>query len=301
MAQLQAVLCSFSYQMMQEIGQIGLSSLLTLRQIFLYLLSGLETFLIMWRNYQISSNRCGQRMPTFKAPSYTKVLNPKTGVLEPSYTFNIVFNSNESLPSFIANTDTDISLQSLQDAVLENISWWNAFIKEFMNSSSKLFSKPYTLENINKVTRHTLIGTNSNKFPVNVTLMPKNIQIHSGLFTVNWEYSTEYILIEIPDSENKVTSGIPVSKDEDEIEERNIDELPDDKNATEEETLEIDSPTKLYDKQRVKEYRLKAKLALYKAQRQMADYYKKYGDEVSDTDSDLETNDTSDNDSENID
>jgi hypothetical protein len=53
------------------------------------------------------------------------------------------------------------------------------------------------------------------------------------------------------------------------------------------EILEIESPVKYYDKQRVKEARLKAKLAVYKAQRQIAEYSEKYG-EISDSDTESE-------------
>jgi hypothetical protein len=45
----------------------------------------------------------------------------------------------------------------------------------------------------------------------------------------------------------------------------------------------------------MKESRLKAKLAVYKAQRQMAEYYKKYGeDDLSDSDTDISSDDQTD-------
>jgi len=67
--------------------------------------------------------------------------------------------------------------------------------------------------------------------------------------------------------------------------------------APTDDALELDSPAKFYDKQRLKEARLKAKLAAYKAQRQMVQYYEKYGDNSSDSD-DLETSDEESEDSE---
>lgn len=233
-------------------------------------------------------------MPNFKAPQYTKVVNPKTGNQEPCYTFNIEFNIGDYL-SFVAEKESDISLSSLQKCVLENVEWWNAFIKQFLDASAKFFNKPYTVEAINKITKHTLEGNFlGHTFPANVVLVPKNIQISGGVFTVNWKYDIEP-MIDIPDAEEVKVNTIelpvlPVSKKVIEgVEELNIDEIPAAANSTEE--LEIDSPAKFYEKQRVKEARLKAKLALYKAQRQTAQYYEKYGEDISDSDSDFESSD----------
>jgi len=146
------------------------------------------------------------------------------------------------------------------------------------------------VDNINKITKHTLITSNtSNSFPANVTLYPKTIEISGSIFWVNWGYELEPVVIDIPDLTE--TNPLPVSnKIIEGIEELNIDEIPVGNNSTEE-TLEIDSPAKFYEKQRVKEARLKAKLAVYKAQRQMAKYVEKYGCEVSDSDTEYESSD----------
>lgn len=238
-------------------------------------------------------------MPTFKAPQYSKATNPKSGAQEPCYTFSIDFQPDEECISFVAESNSDITLQSLQKAILENVAWWNTFISQYLQASSKMFSKPYTVEQINKITKHTLNGTVSSKtFPVNVSVLPKVIQIMGGAFMVNWVYTTESVVIDIPDLEeseqNIIELGdLPVSTDNkvlDGIQELNIDELPVGGNSTED-ALELDSPAKFYEKQRVKEARLKAKLAVYKAQRQMAHYYDKYGDDISDSDSDFDSSD----------
>ena len=235
-------------------------------------------------------------MPTFKAPQYTKVLNPKTGIQEPCYTFNIDFDLCDYL-SFVADSQSDISLQSLQKCVLDNVNWWNTFIEEFLQASSKFFSKPYTVTTINKITKHTLNGSISTVYPINVILLPKSIQIYGGVFTVNWGYTTES-MIDIPDFEDDKNNTIeipslPVSNETkiiEGIEELNMDDLPVG-NASTDDALELDSPAKFYEKRKVKEARLKAKLAVYKAQRTMAQYYDKYGDDISDSDSDYETSD----------
>jgi hypothetical protein len=231
-------------------------------------------------------------MPSFQAPVYSKVPNPKTGNQDPCYTFRINFTDADKTISFVAESAADISLLTLQKCVIENVVWWNGFINQFLKASSKLFSKPYTVENINKIAKHILQGQAGDTFPANVTLIPTNIQIYSGNFTVVWVYHVEPIVIDIPDLQddtielselpdseaNKVVNG---------LEELNIDELPVDKNATGND-LELDSPAKFFDKQRVKEARLKAKLAAYKAQRQISKYYEKYGADVSDSESESE-------------
>lgn len=235
-------------------------------------------------------------MPTFRAPQYSKQTNPKTGVQEPSYTFVIDFKSDEQMLTFVADSANDITLQTLQKSVIDDIAWWNSFITQFLQASAKLFSKPYTVEHINKITKHTLDGSKGDRFPANVTFVPKSIQIFGGAFTVNWGFVIEPVIIDIPDlsgceNDTSQADSLPATNAViDGMEELNIDELPVGSNSTEE-PLELDSPAKFYEKQKVKEARLKAKLAVYKAQRQLAQYYEKYGDDVSDTDSDFETSD----------
>ena len=251
----------------------------------------------------------------FHAPQYTKVLNPKTGVQDPCYTFQINYDLTKSeYLSFVAENQVAISLHAVQKCVLDNIPWWTNFIQLFLQSSTKFFSKPYTVETINKITKHTLNGTTSNKYPINVILVPNSIQICGGVFTVNWGYNLEQ-MIDIPDVEDVIISLpevniSPVLKNKvnNDIQELNIDELLVESNDTGTPlgtplgtTLEIDSPAKFYDKQRVKEARLRAKLAVYKAQRQTAQYYEKYGGGISESDTDFETSDEgTENDSEEV-
>ncbi len=237
-------------------------------------------------------------MPTFKTPQYTKTINPKTGVQEPCYTFPIEFVPDEETLHFLAESPSDITLQNLNKCVIENIEWWNTFVTEFLKNTTKFFSKPYTIDQINRISKHSLNGSVlSNEFPVTVKLIPKTIQIFGGVFMINWVYTTEMVVIKIPvfdESDNNTMNlnELPVSnKNEivENLEELNIDELPSGGDSTD--ALQIDSPAKFYEKQRVKEARLKAKLAIYKAQRQMAVYYEKYGDDISDSDTDLESSD----------
>jgi hypothetical protein len=241
-------------------------------------------------------------MPIFKSPQYSKKQNAITGAVEPCYTFNIELLDNDAQFTFVAESQFDISLQSLQNSILDNVTEWNTFIEEFLKVSSKLFVKPYTVDTIHKLTKHTLDKSNDindDEFPVTVTLIPKNIQICKGNFLMNWRFEAEKMLIDIPDLEEEEeekqqttelnTSLPPVS--EEGIQELSIDELPEDNTSTVSEFNFKDS-ARYYEKRRVKEARLKAKLAIYKAERQMNTYYEKYGTDVSDS------SDSSDDDSE---
>lgn len=241
-------------------------------------------------------------MPTIKAPQYSKTINPKTGTQEPRYIFPIEFQSNEETLSFLAESSEEITLNSLQKTVLDNLTWWTTFLNSFLQATIKLFSKPYTVENINKIAKHTLnISSNTNSlstYPANVILIPKTIEISGGVFWVNWVYNLEPVIIDIPDLEevpenNTVeitTLPVLTKQSSTDMEELSLDDLPVGGQSTDD-ILEIDSPTKFYDKQRVKESRLKAKLAVYKAHRQMAKYVEKYGSEVSDSDTEYESSD----------
>lgn len=246
-------------------------------------------------------------MTTFHAPQYTKVLNPKTNIQEPCYTFRIDYNNGEYL-SFIAENKSDMSVQLLQNYIQNNTTWWNTFLQSFLLASSKFFSKQYTVESINKIAKHILNGSTYAIYPINVILIPKCIKICGGVFTVEWEYNLEP-MIDIPDvvdhsiPDPKTTIELsncpPVSKEDHGIQELNMDELSVETSNTDT-LLKIDNPAKIYERQRLKEARLKAKLAHYKVQRQMADYYDKYGADSSETSTDYETSDNDSNSEEEI-
>ena len=240
-------------------------------------------------------------MTTFHAPQYTKVINPKTGVQEPCYTFRIEYNNGDYL-SFIAENKTEVAVQTLQICIENNANWWNTFLQSFLSASSKFFSKPYTVESINKIAKHTLDCTTDAIYPINVILVPKSIKICGGVFTVEWGYNLEP-MIDIPELGPKTTIELsncpPVSKEEHGIQELNMDELSVETSNTDT-LLKIDNPTKIYERQRLKEARLKAKLAHYKAQRQMVEYYDKYGIDSSETSTDYETSDDDSNSEEEI-
>lgn len=223
-------------------------------------------------------------MPTFQSPTYSKVINPKSGNAEPCYTFIADHNEADKKLSIVA--EEPVTLLTLEKTLEENTEWWNKWVSSFLEASAKHFSKPYTVQHIHKITKHQLNHTEHNTFPANMTFHPQTIRIHGGVFLVEWRYQITPVTIEIPDLPEEEET-LPVYHLPDDVQEVNLEEVPVDLNATEE-SLILHTPTKFYEKNKVKEARLKAKIAMYRAQHQMNKYYEKYGTEVTDSDTDEE-------------
>jgi hypothetical protein len=219
-------------------------------------------------------------MPTFQPPKYSKAMNPKTGNTEPCYTFIAEHDEVEEKLSIVA--EEPVTLLTFEKALQENTEWWNKWVSSFLEASAKHFSKPYTVQHIHKIAKHQLNHTEHNSFPANMTFYPQTIRIHGGAFLVEWCYRITPVTIEIPDLPEEEET-LPVSHSIDDVQEMNLEEVPVDPNATEESMI-LHTPTKFYEKNKVKEARLKAKIAMYRAQHQMNKYYEKYGTEVTDSD-----------------
>ena len=157
----------------------------------------------------------------------------------------------------------------------------------FLEASAKHFSKPYTVQHIHKITKHQLNHTEHSTFPANMIFYPQTIRIHGGAFLVEWCYQITPVTIEIPDLPEEEET-LPVYTSIDDVQEMNLEEVPVDPNTTED-SMMLHTPTKFYEKNKVKEARLKAKIAMYRAQHQMNKYYEKYGTEVTDSDTEEES------------
>ena len=246
-------------------------------------------------------------MPTFHPPVYSKQTDAKRNTIESCYTFSIEFALNESVCSFIADDSAEVTNTKIESVIVNDADGWKLFVQSFMQASSKLFAKPYTVEQINKITKHAAKEWSyDSTFPVTVDVLPTTIKIQSGIFWVYWEYRFTPIVIDIPVSmEESVDTTAAICLPDlveesvkqsstsigEEVEELNLDDLNMDGNATE--GLPLHHSDRFYDKQRVKEARLKAKLAQYKAEIQMRMYYDKYGNDVSETDVDSDDSYTS--------
>lgn len=184
-------------------------------------------------------------------------------------------------------TEDEPSLEMLSKALQENTEWWSQWVSVFLASTTKFFSKPYTVQQVQAIMKHTICGESPSLLPAHLSMAPESIQIRNGTVWVNWKYDATPLTIDIPDIEK-----LP---DSNEAEEWNGEDVPVDPNATDE-PLSLDTPTKFYDKHKAKQARWKAKVAMYRAQQQMNKYYEKYGVEVSDSD----TEETSDEEEEEV-
>jgi len=151
----------------------------------------------------------------------------------------------------------------------EHTEWVTEFVDEFLRTSSAYFSKPMTTPALLKSLKHEVDDSTASGPCI---FVPQEITIANGVFTAIWSVTCEPIHIAIPDDSNPTEA----------LEATDVDGLPE---ADGNEVIELQLPNArgVYDKQRVKEAYLRAKLAQYKANRAHMDYVEKYGTEPSDS------------------
>ena len=192
--------------------------------------------------------------------------------------------------SFLLEEPSTLVSSMIASCLKENSTWWEGFLRHFLERSSKFFSKVYTVQQLLPIITHTFVADSSSHVPgpSNIVLSPKSIQIRGGTFCVFWEYECESLVIDIPvgtlpvDPERSVPEfstlsdldpldpSVPV-----ELEEFSLQEIP---------LSTTENSARLHDRQKAKEARLKAKLAIYRAQTELNEYYDKYGTDLSDSD-----------------
>jgi len=233
---------------------------------------------------------------SFSKPAFTKVVSQPTGIAEPCYTFLIT--TSETLSGLFeaeeepAPTPVEYLTRRI---LLDNSSWFNTLLTEFMKSSAKYFTKPYTAELIQSRLTHVAQGVTSLTTCSHVVYTPVSLAIFQGMFTLTWSVTQEAGFISIPD----VTAG-PVQKvgaaspadlwvktphkftnaraSNEVIDDIPLSDSPDVISLVQEGR----TPEAILDKRRVQEATLRAKLALLKAERTHAEYVQKYGEEASD-------------------
>ena len=234
-------------------------------------------------------------MPIIHPPQYTKITHPQTRAIEACYTFRVTMEESDDPISFLLEEPSTLVSSMIASCLEENRTWWEGFLRLFLERSSKFFSKVYTVQQLLPIITHTFAMSNAASEsssqvpgPSNVILSPKSIQIRGGTFCVFWEHECESLVIDIPvgslpvDPERSVLEfsalsdldpldpSVPV-----ELEEFSLQEIP---------LSSTENSARLHDRQRAKEARLKAKLAIYRAQTEMNEYYDKYGTDLSDSD-----------------
>jgi hypothetical protein len=194
--------------------------------------------------------------------------------------------------SFLVEEPSPLVSSMIASCLKENPAWWEGFLRLFLERSSKFFSKAYTVQQLLPIITHTFVSSDTVSGPSTILLSPKSIQIRGGTFCVCWEHECESLVIDIPvgtlpvDPEisefseptelatlselDRLDPSVPV-----EMEEFSLQEIP---------LSSTENAAKLHDRQKAKEARLKAKLAIYRAQTEMNEYYDKYGTDLSDSD-----------------
>jgi hypothetical protein len=109
-----------------------------------------------------------------------------------------------------------------------------------------------------------------------VVFTPVELVIFQGRFTLVWSVTFKNIVIDIPDlgkttADESSTDLIPVDDIEADL-------------SQAAESIQLDDSSRHYEKQRVKEAQLRARLAQYKAERAVTRYLNKYGADASDSD-----------------
>jgi hypothetical protein len=216
---------------------------------------------------------------TFAKPSYTK-LKTASGTMEPCYKFAV--QSSEQLREPL-EIKTKVSQTLLQGQLMSELSqkkeWLVTFITAFLQSTEQYFTKKYTVDALLKHLNHTLDIEGPTEDANQVIFMPTEIVIFQGRFTLAWKAKMEAIRIAIPDLEEPVENEL-ITKDVTEL--LAVDDLEEDlqKGPIE---MEVEDSSRHYEKRKVKEARLRARLAQYKAERAMSRYLEKYGAEPSDS------------------
>ncbi len=228
-------------------------------------------------------------MFTFSKPRYqSKRQHPLTQKSEPSYQFDVKYTGSvDSSPvSFLLPCNTALTVQHVEEVLLSEQEWWVSFLQSFLTATTSYFTRAYTVQHLQRILSHLLSPRASSSLdlslscpePYHICCIPHTLELIGGQLIVHWSYDSAPAGIDIPDE-----LPVPASETK-ELEEWDLDAVPEQSNATE----TLSSPEKLMDKQRVKEARLKAKLAVYRAQYQMNRYYDKYGDDVSESEPDSE-------------
>jgi len=209
---------------------------------------------------------------TVQKPVYTKTTT-STGT-EPVHTFALETDMVVHGIGIPSQSPADVLQQILQregDAI-------KAFLTEFLRLTVQYFAKPYSVANILKSLKHDVSPSTAEG---SLNFGPKEIQISSKGFLIRWACQQEGgdTLISLPDMEEDCNN----------IEE--IDAIP---LSSTNEVIQLQSPNirHIYDRQRVKEANLRAKLAQYKANRAHLEYLEKYGDAPSDSSSDSDLDDS---------
>lgn len=231
----------------------------------------------------------------FKKPVYVKHQSA-AGVPIPGYIFEAVAEGAAGpLTVCIDEPQTEASL--LQGGLRDQKEWWLDCVRQFLAVANQHFAKKYAPETLVRHFKHGGLDTAKPVTDASVIIFsPKHVLLSEGQFIMMW--SVEKSRIDVPDLEEEMvqlsvdeTGAAASGLDADEVD---VDSLPVDTtewnggSAAGGAGASMPSATvghsRQYDKRKVREARLKAKLAQYKAEKAISRYLEKYGDDLSDSD-----------------
>jgi hypothetical protein len=207
---------------------------------------------------------------TVKKPTYAKVTTP-TGTTEGVHTFGL--ESEWSIGGLTVGSQSPAEV--LLAALAKESGALNTFLTEFLRVTSQHFAKPYSVANVLKTLKHSVDSTASGS----LRFAPQTLQISARGFQIQWSCKQEVeeiALISLPDMDVDEADEIPLS------------------NTNEVIQLQTTNVRHVYDRQKVKEAHLRAKLAQYKANRTHLEYVEKYGTDPSDSEDSEESEESDD-------
>jgi len=184
-----------------------------------------------------------------------------------------VFRINTARP-LTAETDNVLG------ACAQNPLYLNELLTEFLDKCASYFKNTTTVANVLKLLKHE-VPESGGSYTAPYSLTPFEIVICKGLFYMGWNVTGELVQLNFPveiDSDLMPTDAdqIPFA-DTNEV----IEVVP---------AISVSSRSQP-DRTRVKEAQLRAKLAVYKANRAHLEYVEKYGEAPSDSEDDEEDSD----------
>jgi len=163
----------------------------------------------------------------------------------------------------------------------QNPPYLNTLLAAFLESSSTYFKNKTTVPNLLKALKHEVQPTVSESITAPYTFTPQDIIVCKGITTLSWSITGEILQLDFPVDTEQEDSGLSAT---------DADQIPfADTNEVIHVTPSFNAQTRSeLDRTRVKEAQLRAKLAVYKANRAHLEYVEKYGQEPSDSEEEEE-------------
>ena len=166
----------------------------------------------------------------------------------------------------------------------QNPPYLNTLLAAFLESSSTYFKNKTTVPNLLKALKHEVQPTAPESITAPYTFTPQDIIVCRGITTLSWSITGEILQLDFPVEADQEDLTLSVT---------DTDQIP---FAESNEVIHVapsvstQNRTEL-DRTRVKEAQLRAKLAVYKANRAHLEYVEKYGQEPSDSEDDEDEDD----------